>query len=457
MEERRAEAQQTPEPIGPDAPRVQEVARSVEHLHGPEEVRYEPDELVVLCLVRDGRPYVESFMEHHLALGVRHGVFLDNGSEDGTVEALKEYDRVTVLRTPLPYGEYKYALKQYLIYRFGRERWCLYLDIDELFDYPRSDVLDLRSMLGYLNEKRYTVVVAQMLDMFPEGPLAAGEAAGGTSLKEVHRFYDTSDLSRTWYEHATRIVGNTVSNQGIRIHHGGIRKTHFDIGANLTKHPLIFVDDEVRPMDGSSHRTNNARVADFSCVLYHYKFLENFREVTERAVREGNYYDGSFEYRRYQEVLDGSPELRMKLETARELKSVNELVASGFLATSGDYDRRADAEEERRVFPRLREDPEELWEAFHRLRAEKRLTEQKTRRLTQELYEQRLRLDRLRGWAEKQRDQAQKVPHLRQEIQRLKQRTLPGSRPGHPPARVSRTQRVLNLLSRTKKRFLHRT
>src|SRR5215208_8387667 len=39
---------------------VQVIHLSVEHLHGPEEVSYEADELVVVCLVRDGRPYVNS-------------------------------------------------------------------------------------------------------------------------------------------------------------------------------------------------------------------------------------------------------------------------------------------------------------------------------------------------------------------------------------------------------------
>ena len=32
----------------------------IQYLHGPEEVTYAPDELVVACLVRDGRPYLES-------------------------------------------------------------------------------------------------------------------------------------------------------------------------------------------------------------------------------------------------------------------------------------------------------------------------------------------------------------------------------------------------------------
>ena len=40
--------------------------RSIEHLHGPEEVPYGEDELIVVCLVRDGRPYIKSYhLEHN--------------------------------------------------------------------------------------------------------------------------------------------------------------------------------------------------------------------------------------------------------------------------------------------------------------------------------------------------------------------------------------------------------
>jgi hypothetical protein len=61
---------------------------TVEHVHGSEEVTYGVDELIVLCLVRDGRPYVRSFVGHYSSMGVKHLIFLDNGSTDGTVEAL---------------------------------------------------------------------------------------------------------------------------------------------------------------------------------------------------------------------------------------------------------------------------------------------------------------------------------------------------------------------------------
>src|SRR3712207_1262012 len=95
--------QQQVEEQGEEDP-TREVHLSVEHLYGPEEVPYGEDELVVVCLVRDGRPYVRSFVEHYLSLGAKHVFFLDNGSTDGTVEALKNYDdNVTVLLSNLPY------------------------------------------------------------------------------------------------------------------------------------------------------------------------------------------------------------------------------------------------------------------------------------------------------------------------------------------------------------------
>ncbi len=72
-------------------------------------------------------------------------------------------------------------MKQYLIARFGKSgRWCLYVDIDELFDYPYSEVVSLDSFLRYLTSKSYTAVMAHMLDMFPEALVGASGRPGRT-------------------------------------------------------------------------------------------------------------------------------------------------------------------------------------------------------------------------------------------------------------------------------------
>src|SRR5215216_2145680 len=354
---------------------------SIEHLYGPEEVPYEEDELVLVCLVRNGRPYVNSFVEHHTSLGIKHLFFLDNGSTDGTVEALKEYDNVTVLQTTLPFKRFQVSMRQYLIKRFGKKgRWCLYADIDELFDYPYSDVVGLSSLLGYLNERSYTAVVAQMLDMFPEEPLSGRASREGEPLKEQHRFYDISNVRKWSYD--TKIAdawdhwayrrglydiseicaqgypaantsdarghwafrracgtGNVLASEDIEVHTHGIQSTIFGGSSPLTKHPLVFVDEKIKPKDLSAHSVSNARIADFTCVLFHYKFLKNHLHERVRQVVRQDWFSPKYggKYKRWLGVLEKNPTLRVKDETARELRSVNDLVENHFLVVSEEY------------------------------------------------------------------------------------------------------------------------
>ena len=324
---------------------------NVEHIHGPQEVAYGIDELVVLCLVRNGRPYVRSFIEHYASIGVKHIVFLDNGSTDGTVEALKGYDNVTVLRSMLPFKRYQMLMKQYLIERFGRGRWTLSVDMDELFDYPYSDVVSLSSLLEYLNERSYTAVVAQMLDMFPEVPVSDAVSDEDEPLKERHRFYDISNVREQGYWEFPFVSGsgNVVTNEEIGIYRNGIQNTVFGTLPALTKHPLIFLDDKIKPVDRSAHSVSNARLADFTCVLYHYKFTNHLYQLIRDAAQQENYMRDSGKQKKWLKVLEKSPNLLVKSETSRELRDVNDLVENGFLVVSEEYMSWVHDQEEKRV------------------------------------------------------------------------------------------------------------
>ena len=109
----------------------------VEHLYGPEEIPYKDNEVIVVCLVRDGEPWVRTFVEHYFSLGAQHIVFLDNDSTDDTLSAASECDDVTVLRTKLPFGAGiegsagQNLMRRYLIERFGRNRWAHQLQLIE--------------------------------------------------------------------------------------------------------------------------------------------------------------------------------------------------------------------------------------------------------------------------------------------------------------------------------------
>lgn len=358
----------------PDSPEQGRVQRwllrySVEHLHGPEEVLYEKDELIVLCLMRNGRQYLESFIEHYLSLGAKHIVFLDNGSTDGTVEALLGYDNVTVLRTGLPYRKYMILMKQYLIERFGRDRWSLSVDIDELFDYPYSDTVCLKDFLSYLNEHSFTAVVAHMLDLFPEEPLSEANDPEDTSLKERNRFYEISHVIAHEYKEVGDI-GNVISNEEIKFYQNGVQRRVFGIGPLLSKHPLIFLDDRVKPMDLSDHWAGNARVADLTGVLLHYKLTRSLYELVRREMEERRYLNRHGKYDKYHEVLENNPSLKIKSGNSRELDTVDDLVENGFLTVSANFMELVQ-----------RREPDRLVRTFFGARFESRLQEQRIEKL----------------------------------------------------------------------------
>lgn len=387
---------------------------NLEHLHGPEEIEYGTDELVVLCLVRDGQPYMRSFIEHYFSLGVRHIIFLDNGSRDDTVPIAREYDNVTVFRSRLPFKRYRVAMKRYLIKRFGRERWTLCVDVDELFDYPHSDVVGLESLLGYLNQRGYTAVVAHMLDMFKETPLSDRTDERDGSLKDLYRFYEVSNVDRADYRVAGG-AGNEVSNEEIEVFRGGVQRTLFDHPGLLTKHPLVFLDEKVELMERSAHWVSGARVADFTGVLFHYKFLDgHFRESVAQAVREENRADNSRRYKLYLKALEEDPEMRIRREAARELGDVNDLISDQFLLVSGDYMLWVDREEAGGEGPPQRR--RRLLETFSRIRQETETQATRFRSLEEEVADLERSLNRERRKTESLRqrnlelsDQARKI------------------------------------------------
>lgn len=405
----------------PDSPLLEQVQKWILHhnlelVHGPGQVSYEANELIVLAVMRDARAYVRSFMEHYRSLGAKHVVFLDNGSTDGTVEALVEYENVTVLRTRLPFNRYGISMRQYLVERFGRNRWTLNVDIDELFVYPYLDILGLESLLKYLNDNSYTAVVANMLDMFPEKPLSEVESGEDEPLKELHRFYDVSNIRTQDYGLAGD-VGNELSNPDVTIFRDGIRQTLFNVPTLLIKHPLVFLDNKVKPMDLSEHWATNARVADFTGALLHYKLMDRLFEMVRKEIKARSYPNRWGKYDNYLGALEAAPSLQIKAETARELESVDELVANRFVVVSREYMKLVERESSKNgTLPE--EHSERLLEAFLGAIAELKTQNQKFGDIWQELGVEQLR-EQVRTAHKKNREFQQKANRHEQRSTRL--------------------------------------
>lgn len=307
----------------------------IRHVGGARRVAATRGELIVVCLVRDGAVYLDRFLRHYRALGAKHIVFLDNGSGDGTPGRAAREAGVTVLRTAAPYRDYKTMMKRYLINRFGRDNWVLCVDIDELFDYPFRERLPLAGLLAYLNGRNYTAVVAHLLDLFPRGAL---QAESGQAWWTDHRFYDNDGLTK--YDYREAYEGRVVpSNDRVALFHGGMRGSRFGVQPLLTKHPLLFPSSGLRYE--SSHHVADARAADFSGVLLHYKYVAGFVDYMRRIAGEGSFFNDSAEYKSYLRAIEADPALSLHSDTARELRHVDQLVDEGFMVVSDAYAARA--------------------------------------------------------------------------------------------------------------------
>lgn len=272
---------------------------------------------------------MRSFIEHHFNLGVRHIVFLDNGSSDRTVAIAREYNHVTMLQSRCPFAPYEMVIRRYLARRFSRGRWNLCVDVDERFDFPFSDVLALRGLIRYLDSRSFTAVVAQMLDMFPETGITISRSTFSSDPTASCRLYDISDIRKSEY------VWGTASTKAVQAHRGGIRDRLFGTDNGLSKAALVFVDDDIKLFE-SWHHVRNARIADLTCALLHYPFVD-FREKAEQAVESGRYGLHTVQYARYLDGLQRGAADQLLTPTAQRLSTIDDLVENGFLVSSDDY------------------------------------------------------------------------------------------------------------------------
>jgi hypothetical protein len=311
-------------------------AGAIRVVHGPADVDVAPDEAVVLSIGRDSAPWIRSFIEHHLELGARHIFYLDNASADESVALASGYDNVTVLSTELSFRRYEVGMRRWLTRRYGLDRWSLYCDIDELFDYPCSDRLPLAGLLRYLDAHGYRVLTGQMLDLFSGEPFSSLHSSPDDDLKSKYPYYDLTDLLPT--RDVYWIRDGLCDNPAMVCWFGGIRKRFFgDACLLLTKHPLVYGSRDVGVYTYDGHFMTGAPVADISGVLRHYKYVASLSERARRTVEQGWHHKAGGLYGGLATVLGSDLDFSLRLDTAVEYRGTGALLDEGFLASTDQY------------------------------------------------------------------------------------------------------------------------
>ena len=320
-------------------PDIIDFFENISHTHGKKHVIYDKNEFVVVCLVKNGIEYLDSFLKHYRQLGAKHFFFIDNNSDDCTVSYLSEFDDVTVYSTYLQHKKYECEIRRVIIEEHCQGRWCLNVDIDEFFDFPHSDLISMDGLLKYLDKNNYTSLVAYMLDMFARETTFAPYALN-ENLLEKYCYYDISHLHKNkYFTHFKPLCNyNSLGNHGMKYYYGGIRDKHFKTNSSrylLIKHPLIFIDGKLEPVT-NPHYCNKSHVADISGVLRHYKFITSFKDKVKVLCKDLVYY-AQKEYEAYSRVINESESLSLFSENAKKFNHVNELLECEFIQASNQY------------------------------------------------------------------------------------------------------------------------
>jgi hypothetical protein len=315
-------------------------AASLRHLHGPTALDVAKGDVVLIALVRDGAYYLDAFFDHYRAMGVRHFVFMDNGSTDDTIARIKAEDGTVIDRSPLPLTGYEDLIRQYPALTYGRDRWCLYVDMDEMLDFEGRKTFGIRGLTAYLEAKGYTAFVAQMLEMFPKEALNAVADYSFLQALEAFVYFDISTVRKYDYHSedipfSALLTDNTVPTPHIRFCFGGVRGKVFGENCCLTKHPLIFNGPGVTPAP-HPHLSMGVRVADVTGLIKHYKFANDpaRRDAASLAAVDVDHGEDAARAA----VMAANPDVSLFSLDARRWNRVELLYRPDFIVKSDTYD-----------------------------------------------------------------------------------------------------------------------
>lgn len=249
--------------------------------------RWGRDAILLFCTIRNEADRIDWFLKHYRALGVDHFLFVDNESNDGTLDTILAQPDSSVWATQASYRASRFGLDwvNWLMLRHARGHWCVVADADELLIYPHWQTRPLRALTGWLDDQNQSILPAMMLELYPKGPLDQAHVPRGSDpLTALH-----------WFDPGNYTISRKPLLDCLLIQGGPRARTFFAEQPNraptLTKLPLVkwtshntWVNSthSILPRDLNAVYARGAGEA-ISGALLHTKFLP---QIVDRATVE---------------------------------------------------------------------------------------------------------------------------------------------------------------------------
>lgn len=297
----------------------------------------DPTGFTLLAILRNEIYFLPEFLAHYRKLGIERFIFLNDRSDDGSLEYLLQQPDTVVVESDRTYGatvempqnrpgetmqhRILYLWRGMLHDMFAQDRWALQVDLDEFVQLP--DGMTFQNLVTRVEKQRARVVWGVMLDVYPKSIAALAEQENANQL----------DASATWYfdgEQHLRLRQNKkprliYPGARARLYHThGVNKLCRDLGVPLN-HPIIQVLKRIIPgakvrgynaiwkstlikwndisFFKSSHRTNLPASSDYLLPIQHFRFAGPLPRKVQLGILEQSYYRGSLDHRLLAELL----------------------------------------------------------------------------------------------------------------------------------------------------------
>lgn len=287
------------------------------------------DEGVVICHIKDGISYIDHFLNHYRAIGVKKFAIIDNGSKDGGKEYLLTQKDCDVYECHDDYKRSRCGTfwKNTLIEHYQNAKWIFSCDIDELAVYDGWPELDLNKLAETCSKAGYGAVTAVMIDMYDLGPLskAIGPHESINLLKDFSHF-DGTGYSRI-KEHNWR-----KNNFPRQIIDGGPSKrvaggSRF---AWLAKTPLIL-EPGVFFLDPHTVIPVSLNFNKVLIGLLHFRFNGDLLKKTKIAKKLGHTQGSVEKYNKYGSQIESNPDFSFGYDNSQKFEKPSQFIEKGII------------------------------------------------------------------------------------------------------------------------------
>ena len=291
-----------------------------------------PNGPLVFAVLRNEMLRLPRFLDHYRALGATGFVIVDNNSTDGTTDFLRRQQDVCLYGTDSHFRG-KESWFDFLLRKYGRNRWCVVVDADELLVYADSDRVMLPDLCRYLEETGCNAIHAILLDLYPEGAISDVKYVSGKDYFENEWFFDPFSSLRKAPRHFFRGTGLDYRFEG------GSRERMFGVVACCSKFPLFYYRPGMFLTDGQ-HFLEAGRFSELRAVLCHFKYLQDFAPPVREEVARGQHWGGAVEYRAYADKLENSDAgLSFCNQDSLRFSGTSQLEDCGFLTRPDSYEK----------------------------------------------------------------------------------------------------------------------